>query len=91
MPRSELLMLFLRGDRDSKGGFRLFALSKRVGEDKAAVDSVAGNERECDMEEILGALEVSSSDESAGFSGCSEMEAFSSTAVVLISGDECVR
>lgn len=88
-------MLFVRGGRDSVGGPRVFARSNTVGEFRAEAELVAGNEGECVMKGTPEAPRVGlcrgSSDDCAGCDSVCEVEIVSSTAVVLISGDECVR
>lgn len=50
MPRIELLMLFLRSDRDSEGKPRVFVRSNEVEEGKWGIDSSAGNDGEWTMD-----------------------------------------
>lgn len=73
----------------------MFARSNKVGEFRAVVELVAGKEGECVMEGALGGLRIGlcrgSSDDCGGCDSVCEVERVSSTAVVLISGDECVR
>ncbi len=95
MPRMELPMLFLRGDRDSVGRSRVFARSNKVGEFRAVVEFAAGKVGECFTEGAPEGLRVGlckdSRDNCAGCASVCTVARVSSTAVVLISGDEWVR
>jgi hypothetical protein len=72
IPRIELLMLFLRPDREPEGSPRVLDRSNRVGEDREDVELVAGSEGECIMEGILDGLRVGlctgSAEDNAGLS-----------------------
>lgn len=86
--RRDAVMLFLRSSSET-GEARVFARSTRVGEIKAGVELVVGNEGECMMVGILETLPVEPRTGSSVNDGCCCW--VSSTAVVLISGDVWVR
>jgi hypothetical protein len=95
MPRIGLLMLFLRLGSNCEGGARVFARPGNVGEEREGVELVTGNEGECVMEGILDVLRAGlwtgSWEDRVDFSWSCAAGVPSSSAVVLISGDECVR
>ena len=75
----------------------VFARSNKVGDNRFCAELSTGKEGECLIDGILVVLSVGlctvscSSDDTMGFSWISGMEVLPSTAVVLMSGEECVR